>query len=163
MDNDVAAGSTATIAGGDSLSLVVFPLTAAGGGRPGKVSYGLLFVALLLLAVAAFAGSGGLAEAGGWFGVVAGVLVWYGATAATAHWPTALPRRAAGRGVTAAGQRSGPGRGCPGAVNGPPVSGATRGVRSRSGPLRAGSYSTVTDLARLRGLSMSRPRARAVW
>jgi len=57
VDNDVAAGSTATIAGGDSLSLVVFPLTAAGGGRPGKVSYGLLFVALLLLAVAAFAGA----------------------------------------------------------------------------------------------------------
>src|SRR5690606_4759168 len=40
-------------------------------------------------------------------------------------------------------------------------------------PLRAGAgvrgdrvpaaYSTVTDLARLRGLSMSRPRASAVW
>lgn len=26
-----------------------------------------------------------------------------------------------------------------------------------------GSYSTVTDFARLRGLSMSRPRANAVW
>jgi hypothetical protein len=29
--------------------------------------------------------------------------------------------------------------------------------------VRAGDQSTVTLLARLRGLSMSRPRARAVW
>jgi hypothetical protein len=26
-----------------------------------------------------------------------------------------------------------------------------------------GGYSTVTDFARFRGLSMSRPRAKAVW
>ena len=31
------------------------------------------------------------------------------------------------------------------------------------GLARAGHYSTVTDFARLRGLSTSVPRARAVW
>ncbi|MBV1941288.1 GPR1/FUN34/YaaH family transporter [Streptomyces sp. BV286] len=65
--------------------------------------YGLLFVAMLLLAVARFGDSAGLAEVGGWFAAVGGLAAWYAATAALAHWPAALPRRAAGRGVTAPG------------------------------------------------------------
>ncbi|MEV5815846.1 beta-ketoacyl synthase N-terminal-like domain-containing protein, partial [Streptomyces mutabilis] len=42
------------------------------------------------------------------------------------------------------------------------AAGSTRGAVLWTS-VRAGAYSTVTDLARLRGLSMSRPRARAVW
>ncbi|MFD7456171.1 MULTISPECIES: GPR1/FUN34/YaaH family transporter [unclassified Streptomyces] len=84
-------------------ALVVLSLTLAGGDQLGQVSYGLFFVALLLLAVAAFAGSGGLGKAGGWFAVAAGAVAWYAGTAAPAHWPTSLSRRAAGRGVTATG------------------------------------------------------------
>ncbi|MER6343186.1 GPR1/FUN34/YaaH family transporter [Streptomyces sp. NPDC001595] len=84
-------------------ALVVLSLTLAGGDQLGQVSYGLFFVALLLLAVSAFAESGGPAEVGGWFAVAAGAVAWYAATAALAHWPTAFSRRAAGRGVTATG------------------------------------------------------------
>jgi succinate-acetate transporter protein len=84
-------------------ALVVLSLTLAGGDTLGKASYGLFFLALLLWAVAAFAESAGVAKVGGWVGVAAGVLCWYAATAALAHWPTVLPRRAAGRGVTATG------------------------------------------------------------
>ncbi len=65
--------------------------------------YGLLFVALLLLAVARFGDSAGLAQVAGWFATVSGLLAWYAATAALAHWPAALSGRAAGRGVTATG------------------------------------------------------------
>ncbi|MER7663131.1 MULTISPECIES: acetate uptake transporter [unclassified Streptomyces] len=64
--------------------------------------YGLLTVTLLLLGIASFAESGGLAKAGGWVGAVAGLAAWYGATAALAKWP-AFSGRAAGRGVTATG------------------------------------------------------------
>jgi succinate-acetate transporter protein len=88
-------------------ALLAFSLTigAAGGGRPlVQGTYGLLCVALLLLGVAQFADSDGLADAGGWFAAVAGLVSWYGATAALAKWPTGMPRRrAAGRGVTATG------------------------------------------------------------
>ncbi|OAH12190.1 GPR1/FUN34/YaaH family transporter [Streptomyces jeddahensis] len=86
-------------------ALVALSLTlgAAGGGKLTQGTYGLFFVSLLLLAIAAFAGNDALAKAGGWFAVVAGAASWYGATAALAHWPTSLPRRAAGRGVTATG------------------------------------------------------------
>ncbi|QQM43156.1 acetate uptake transporter [Streptomyces liliifuscus] len=66
-------------------------------------AYGLLFVAMVLLAVARFGDSAALAKVGGWFAVVGGLAAWYAATAALAHWPTAMPRRAAGRGVTATG------------------------------------------------------------
>ncbi|WP_371660160.1 GPR1/FUN34/YaaH family transporter [Streptomyces sp. NBC_00280] len=66
-------------------------------------AYGLLFVAMLLLAISAFGESGGLAKVGGWFAAAGGLVAWYAATAALAHWPTVLPRRAAGRGVTATG------------------------------------------------------------
>ncbi|MEV0041702.1 acetate uptake transporter [Streptomyces sp. NPDC050804] len=79
-------------------------LGAAGAGPLFQGAYGLLAVALLLLAVGQFADSTGLARTGGWIAAVAGLAAWYGATAALAKWPTALPRRrAAGRGVTATG------------------------------------------------------------
>ncbi|MEG8277634.1 GPR1/FUN34/YaaH family transporter [Streptomyces sp. AHA2] len=84
-------------------ALAALSLTLAGGDQLGRGVYGLFFVALVLLAVAAFAGNDGLAKVGGWFAVAAGAVAWYAATAALAHWPTALPRRAAGRGVTATG------------------------------------------------------------
>jgi uncharacterized protein len=84
-------------------ALVALSLTFAGGDTLGQGTYGLLFLALLLLAVARFADSQALTKAGGWVAVAAGALAWYAATAVLAHWPTVLPRRAAGRGVTAAG------------------------------------------------------------
>ncbi|MER5749758.1 GPR1/FUN34/YaaH family transporter [Streptomyces sp. NPDC002088] len=84
-------------------ALVALSLALAGGDQLGQGTYGLFFVSLLLLAVAQFADSGSLTKAGGWFAVAAGAVAWYAATAALAHWPTALPRRAAGRGVTATG------------------------------------------------------------
>ncbi|MFF8971447.1 GPR1/FUN34/YaaH family transporter [Streptomyces sp. NPDC014995] len=84
-------------------ALVALSLTLAGGGRLTQGTYGLFTVSLVLLAVAGFAGGDGLARVGGWFAVAAGAVAWYAATAALAHWPTALPRRVAGRGVTATG------------------------------------------------------------
>ncbi|KUO13732.1 GPR1/FUN34/YaaH family transporter [Streptomyces sp. DSM 15324] len=84
-------------------ALVVLSLAAAGGDQLTRGTYGLFLVALVLMAVAAFAGNDSLTKVGGWFAVAAGAVAWYAATAASAHWPTALPRRAAGRGVTAAG------------------------------------------------------------
>ncbi|MFF4490799.1 GPR1/FUN34/YaaH family transporter [Streptomyces sp. NPDC001544] len=84
-------------------ALVALSLTLAGGDPLGQGTYGLLFLAMLLLAVARFADSPALTKAGGWVAVAAGALAWYAATAVLAHWPTVLPRRAAGRGVTAAG------------------------------------------------------------
>ncbi|MET9758189.1 GPR1/FUN34/YaaH family transporter [Streptomyces sp. NPDC006372] len=84
-------------------ALVALSLTLAGGDRLGQGVYGLFFVALLLMAIASFAGNDGLVKVGGWFAVAAGAVAWYAATAVLAHWPTVLPRRAAGRGVTATG------------------------------------------------------------
>ncbi|CAL9314289.1 GPR1/FUN34/YaaH family transporter [Streptomyces olindensis] len=84
-------------------ALVALSLTLAGGDQLGQVMYGLFFVALLLMAIAEFAGNDGLTKVGGWFAVAGGAVAWYAATAALAHWPTVLPRRAAGRGVTATG------------------------------------------------------------
>ncbi|MFF7307767.1 GPR1/FUN34/YaaH family transporter [Streptomyces sp. NPDC008137] len=84
-------------------ALVALSLTLAGGDQLGQGVYGLFFVALLLMAIAEFAGNEGLAKVGGWFAVASGAVAWYAATAVLAHWPTVLPRRAAGRGVTATG------------------------------------------------------------
>ena len=84
-------------------ALVALSLTAAGGDQLTRGTYGLFLVALVLMAVARFAGNDSLTKVGGWFAVAAGAVAWYAATAAMAHWPTALPRRAAGRGVTATG------------------------------------------------------------
>ncbi|MEU3936362.1 GPR1/FUN34/YaaH family transporter [Streptomyces sp. NPDC029044] len=101
----VSGGATGNEAGLFLLlfALVALSLTLAGGEQLGQVMYGLLFVALLLMAIAEFAGNDGLAKVGGWFAVASGAVAWYAATAALAHWPTVLPRRAAGRGVTATG------------------------------------------------------------
>ncbi|MBN0048182.1 hypothetical protein JS756_29545 [Streptomyces actuosus] len=84
-------------------ALVALSATLAGGDQLGQGAHGLFFLALLLLAVADFADSSALVKVGGWVAVAAGAVAWYAATAALAHWPTALPRRAAGRGVTATG------------------------------------------------------------
>ncbi|MCX5363369.1 GPR1/FUN34/YaaH family transporter [Streptomyces sp. NBC_00124] len=84
-------------------ALVTLSLTLAGGDQLGQGAYGLFFVALVLMAIAQFADNDGLTKVGGWFAVAAGAVAWYAATAAMAHWPTVLPRRAAGRGVTATG------------------------------------------------------------
>ncbi|MFI9805950.1 GPR1/FUN34/YaaH family transporter [Streptomyces sp. NPDC052301] len=84
-------------------ALVALTLTLAGGDTLGQAVHGLLFLAMLVLAVAQFADSSVLTKAGGWVAVASGAVAWYAATAAVAHWPTVLPRRAAGRGVTATG------------------------------------------------------------
>lgn len=79
-------------------ALVALSLTLAGGDQLGQGAYGLFFVALVLMAIAQFADNDGLTKVGGWFAVAAGAVAWYAATAAMAHWPTVLPKRAAGRG-----------------------------------------------------------------
>ncbi|MFJ6796553.1 acetate uptake transporter [Streptomyces sp. NPDC091268] len=56
----------------------------------GQGVYGLLTLSLVLLAIGAFADSGALGKAAGWVAAVSGLLAWYGATAALAHWPVAL-------------------------------------------------------------------------
>ncbi|MES4891430.1 hypothetical protein [Streptomyces sp. NPDC096012] len=84
-------------------ALVALTLTLAGGDTLGQIVHGLLFLAMVVLAVAAFADSSALAKVAGWVAVVSGAVAWYAATAALAHWPTAVPGRAAGRGVTATG------------------------------------------------------------
>ncbi|MGW0879451.1 GPR1/FUN34/YaaH family transporter [Streptomyces sp. NPDC002671] len=101
----VAAHTSANAAGLFLLlfALVALSLTLAGGDSLGRLMNGLLFLAMAVLAVAQFADSSGLTKTGGWVAVASGAVAWYAATAALAHWPTVLPRRAAGRGVTAAG------------------------------------------------------------
>ncbi|MFF7983341.1 GPR1/FUN34/YaaH family transporter [Streptomyces sp. NPDC007901] len=84
-------------------ALVALSLTLAGGDQLGQAMHALLFLAMLLLGVAAFADSSSLTKVGGWVAVASGAVAWYAATAALAHWPTVLPGRAAGRGVTAHG------------------------------------------------------------
>ncbi|GGZ23137.1 GPR1/FUN34/YaaH family transporter [Streptomyces poonensis] len=104
-------GGTETVsADAEGLFLVLFALVAlslalgASAASPlTRGVYGLLFLALLLLAVARFGDSAGLAQIAGWIAAVSGLLAWYVATAALAHWPAALSGRAAGRGVTATG------------------------------------------------------------
>lgn len=101
----VAGHSSADAAGLFLLlfALVALTLTLAGGDGLGQAMHGLLFLAMLVLAVAAFADSSSLTKVGGWVAAVSGAVAWYAATAALAHWPTTLPGRAAGRGVTATG------------------------------------------------------------
>jgi succinate-acetate transporter protein len=102
----VAAGGTMSDNGAGLFlvlfALVALTLTMAGGDSLGQLTHGLLFLAMLVLAVAAFADSSALTKVGGWVAAVSGAVAWYAATAAYAHWPTVLPGRAA-RGVTAAG------------------------------------------------------------
>ncbi|MFE1951240.1 MULTISPECIES: GPR1/FUN34/YaaH family transporter [Streptomyces] len=88
-----------------ALLALTLTLAAGGAGTFVRGTYGAMFVALVLLALAEFGDSSGLAKAGGWVAVLAGVLAWYGATAPVAGLRMAWPGRgrAAGRGVTAAG------------------------------------------------------------
>ncbi|AXI79706.1 acetate uptake transporter [Peterkaempfera bronchialis] len=77
-------------------ALLALTLTAAGwqSGRLGQGVYGLLTVALVLLAISTWASSDGLGKVGGWVAAVSGLLAWYGATATltNAAWGrTALP------------------------------------------------------------------------
>ncbi|NGN67278.1 hypothetical protein G5C51_25650 [Streptomyces sp. A7024] len=83
-----------------ALSLA-FASTSAG--RLTEVVYGLLFVSLLLMALGSFADASDLTKIGGWAAAVSGAASWYAATAALAHWPTSLTRRAADREVTVPG------------------------------------------------------------
>lgn len=101
----VSAGASGNAAGLflSLFALVALTLALAGGDQLAQGTYGLFFVSLVLLAIGVFAGNDGLGKAGGWFAVAAGAVAWYAATAALAHWPTVLPTRAAGRGVTATG------------------------------------------------------------
>ncbi|MER6215770.1 acetate uptake transporter [Streptomyces sp. NPDC001674] len=83
-------------------ALLALSLTlAAASGVFGQGVYGLLTLALLLLAIASFADSATLAKAGGWVAAVSGLLAWYGATAALAHWPMTLGRTSRRGAVTA--------------------------------------------------------------
>lgn len=88
--------------------LVLFALLAltvtmaAPSGLFGQGVYALFTLSLLLLAIGAFADNGGLAKAAGWVAAVSGLLAWYGATAALAHWPMAVGK-ASGSGAVAAG------------------------------------------------------------
>ncbi|MGW2379256.1 GPR1/FUN34/YaaH family transporter [Streptomyces sp. NPDC001658] len=84
-------------------ALVALTLTVGAGDQLAKGTYGLFLVSLVLMAIANFADNDGLAKVGGWFAVAAGAVAWYAATAVFAQWPTVVPRRAAGRGVTATG------------------------------------------------------------
>jgi succinate-acetate transporter protein len=65
-------------------ALLALTLTAAGwhSGRLSQGVYGLLTVALVLLAIATWASSDGLGKAAGWVAAVSGLLAWYTATAA---------------------------------------------------------------------------------
>ncbi|GGU87399.1 hypothetical protein GCM10010275_24190 [Streptomyces litmocidini] len=79
-----------------ALLALTLTMASAGSGLFGQGVYGLLFVALLLLGIGALADNGGLGEAGGWVAAAAGLVAWYGATAAVAGWPMALRRSAGG-------------------------------------------------------------------
>ncbi|MFB7668944.1 acetate uptake transporter [Kitasatospora sp. NPDC056138] len=82
----VAAGAGKHAAGLFLLlwALLAFTLAVASwtSGLFSRLVYGLLTVALLLSAIATFAGSGGLAKAAGWIAALAGAAAWYWATAA---------------------------------------------------------------------------------
>ncbi|WP_175409006.1 GPR1/FUN34/YaaH family transporter [Streptomyces sp. TRM64462] len=84
-------------------ALLALTLTAAasGSGLLGQGVYGLLFLALLMLAVGSFADMSALGKVGGWVAAVAGLGAWYGATASLAKWPSLTGRRARGSAATA--------------------------------------------------------------
>ena len=67
-------------------ALLALSLTAVhwGGGTLVRGLYGLFTIALVLLAIAAFAGNDTLGKVGGWVAAAAGLLAWYGATSALA-------------------------------------------------------------------------------
>ncbi|WP_017237153.1 GPR1/FUN34/YaaH family transporter [Streptomyces sp. SS] len=77
-----------------ALLALTLTMASSGSGLFGQGVYGLLFVALLLLGIGALVDNGGLGKAGGWVAALAGLVAWYGATAAVAGWPTSLRRAA---------------------------------------------------------------------
>ncbi|MQY13888.1 hypothetical protein SRB5_40440 [Streptomyces sp. RB5] len=85
-------------------ALIALTLTLAsnGAGLLTQAVYGLLFVGMLVLAIAQFADNADLTKVGGYAAALSGLAAWYTATAAIAHLPTALPRRSAGREAAAA-------------------------------------------------------------
>ncbi|MEU7601988.1 acetate uptake transporter [Streptomyces sp. NPDC040724] len=90
--SDEAAGTFLVLFAMLALTLTV----AAASGLFSQGVYGLLTLSLVLLAIGAFMDSGGLAKAGGWVAAVSGLLAWYGATAALAHWPMAVGKSRSG-------------------------------------------------------------------
>ncbi|MER6201743.1 acetate uptake transporter [Streptomyces sp. NPDC001586] len=90
--SDEAAGTFLVLFAMLALTLTV----AAASGLFGQGVYGLLTLSLVLLAIGSFMDSGGLAKAGGWVAAVSGLLAWYGATAALAHWPMAVGKSRSG-------------------------------------------------------------------
>ncbi|MFJ6939032.1 GPR1/FUN34/YaaH family transporter [Streptomyces sp. NPDC101132] len=102
---NAADGKASADAAGTFLVLfALLALTLAAAAPSGLFSqgvYALQFLALLLLAISAFADTGSLAKAGGWVAAVGGLLAWYGATAALTGWPASV-RRASGSGAVAA-------------------------------------------------------------
>ncbi|KOU19674.1 hypothetical protein ADK51_26350 [Streptomyces sp. WM6368] len=84
--SDEAAGTFLVLFAMLALTLTV----AAASGLFSQGVYALLTLSLLLLAIGAFVDNGALAKAGGWVAAVTGLLAWYGATAALAHWPMAF-------------------------------------------------------------------------
>ncbi|MFD5142565.1 acetate uptake transporter [Streptomyces sp. NPDC058401] len=78
-------------------AMLALTLTAsASRGLFGQGVYGLFTLSLLLLAIGTFAENDGLAKAAGWVAALAGLLAWYGATAALASWPMAYNKRSRG-------------------------------------------------------------------
>ncbi|MER6315684.1 GPR1/FUN34/YaaH family transporter [Streptomyces sp. NPDC001581] len=90
--SDEAAGTFLVLFAMLALTLTV----AAASGLFGQGVYGLLTLSLVLLAIGSFMDGGGLAKAGGWVAAVSGLLAWYGATAALAHWPMAVGKSRSG-------------------------------------------------------------------
>ncbi|MBT2402594.1 MULTISPECIES: GPR1/FUN34/YaaH family transporter [unclassified Streptomyces] len=83
-------------------ALLALTLTmAAPSGLFGQGVYALFTLSLLLLAIGVLADNGGLAKAAGWVAAVSGLLAWYGATAALAHWPMTVGKTS-GSGAVAA-------------------------------------------------------------
>ncbi|MEV6109014.1 GPR1/FUN34/YaaH family transporter [Streptomyces sp. NPDC051940] len=100
------SGASANAAGLFSLLFALVALSLAlassGSGLLTQAVYGFLFLSMLLLAIGSFADNTDLAKVGGWAAAVSGAAAWYTATAAMAHLPTSMPRRAAHRETAAA-------------------------------------------------------------
>lgn len=90
--SDEAAGTFLVLFAMLALTLTV----AAASGVFSQGVHALLTLSLVLLAIGSFMDHGGLAKAGGWVAAVSGLLAWYGATAALAHWPMAFGKARGG-------------------------------------------------------------------
>ncbi len=143
-------------------------MTLAGGDQLTQGTYGLFFVSLVLLAIAQFAGNDGLGKVGGGSGSLRGCCLVFGdggaraladGSPSTGCWSGRDGYQLTGSGMAPACMRHTWGPFC--FVG---LCGRWGLVAQFLAPLKAkGVYSTVTDFARFLGLSMSRPRANAVW